>query len=85
MKSALGLFVVFLLAGCATAVHTERIEVPIPVKCEIPPIDSPSLPIDALDPVKADAFEIERALWATFETQQGEIVELRAALNACSK
>lgn len=73
---------VSLLSGCAGIMPTAKIEVPVPVACNPPAIESPSRPIDSVHP-QANEFEFSRALWATIETLEGYVQHLEAAVAAC--
>ena len=71
----------FLAAtGCATTTHT--VSVPVPVPCDPPKVDKPTLPIDAL-PTGSTIFDQVKALWATVETLEAYAGQLNVAIDAC--
>lgn len=67
-----------VLSGCATQI----VKVPVPVKCPVPDISISPLPVDALKGSE-DLFVINKALWASIETQEADIVKLKAVVDAC--
>ena len=74
-----------LLAGCAssTAVHVERIRVPVPVVCQETEPVRPVMPTEALAlDTTLDAFVA--AAIAELERREGYEGQLRAALAACT-
>lgn len=82
MRRSAALCVALALSGCAAAPETVQVEVAVPVYCEPPARARPQLPVDSL-PQVPDAFEIERALWATVETLEGHADRLEADIGAC--
>lgn len=77
---------VFGLCGCATAPHVEvrTVKVPVPVECrEATPI-RPSMPTEALA-ADADPFVLLRASLAEIDRREGYEVQLRAALDNCTR
>ena len=83
MRPSLVLCVALALSGCATPPpEVVEVSVPVPVYCEPPARQRPSLPVDAL-PEAPDAFELVRALWASLEVLEGYSERLEADTNAC--
>lgn len=73
------------LAGCATAppiVTTQRVEVPVPVPCQVQPIKPPMWALDTL-PANASMYERVRAMAAEITQRQAYELRLEAAAKSC--
>ncbi|WCM88861.1 hypothetical protein M5C98_02055 [Acidovorax sp. NCPPB 3576] len=85
MKTAIALIAYCALAaGCATQNHVEvqRVNVPIPVACEEPVPDRPSMPTEALR-MGATVDDFARAAMPEIERREGYEGELLTALGNC--
>ncbi len=72
------------LAGCASAPHTDvlQVRVPVPMACQEPVPERPAMPTEVLRPgVSLDDFA--RAAMAEIERREGYEGRLAAALEAC--
>lgn len=89
MKCLFPILLVSVLAGCGTVCPepqtiTQVVKVPVPVKCEIDPIDKPNL---YFDQAKKDntVFDNMKLLAAENEELQGYVTKLEAAISGCTK
>jgi hypothetical protein len=78
-KFSISILASVFLIGCTTV---KTIDVPIPVKCVIPAIEVPALPIDALQGSE-DIFLVTKSLWSSIEIQQAVIIEMQSAMKTC--
>lgn len=73
-----------LIAGCAIlAPKIEKVEVPIPVPCNIIPPSKPSMPFSEVDLTGNIFTDTKRAL-AEIQLRIGYEVQLEAAIKACN-
>lgn len=72
------------LAGCAGTMHTDvlQVRIPVPVACQEPVPERPSMPTEALRP-GASLDDFARAAMAEIERREGYEGRLAAALEAC--
>lgn len=82
---ALLVFAVSLLTGCGTITRTviEKIEVPLPIPCNIVPPQKPVMPFSETGPSE-DIFDNVKRLLAEIQERIGYEVQLEAAIKACN-
>jgi PBP1b-binding outer membrane lipoprotein LpoB len=81
------------LTGCATQPNTivKTVEVPIAIKCKIPPQDKPSLPFTELNwstlspEEKEDLHFLTKLMLAEIEFRKGYETKLEVAIETCNK
>lgn len=84
----IALIAALALAGCATPkapepiVRTVTIEVPIRVACKTAPVAQPEYAKDVVD-LRANIFDLAKALLITIDQLLAENSELRGALAKC--
>lgn len=85
MHRSTTIFLLALLAGCATkpVVQLQQAKVPVPVACSEPVPERPAMPTEALSPpVTLDSFA--KAAMAEIERREGYERQLRTGLLACT-
>lgn len=72
------------LAGCATRTEYVEVRVPVPIECRVAKPVRPAMPTDTIQ--RADPLDRKiKAAIAELEIREGYEIELRTALDVCTK
>lgn len=73
-----------VLSACGTAPTTQKVNVPLPVRCTFSSIEKPDMPFDEKATKTMPLFQKTQLLLAQDENLKGYVIELLAQSNTCS-
>ena len=81
--------IILSVGACASSgvqiTGTQEVRVPIPVRCDIAPVNKPELPFDTQATKDMSLFDKVRLLLAQNSNLQGYTEELVSAIDVCAK